>query len=80
MQSFGLLYVAVAVLAVLTCTSWQARAAVISIDFGGEWIKAALVKVSSDIIMGGVRCSGTFYPPAFLSGRIGYSIPKEDMG
>ena len=23
------------------------------------------------------RCSGTFYPPAFLSGRIGYSIPKD---
>lgn len=45
MQSSGLLCVAVAVLVVLTCTSWQAQAAVISIDFGGEWIKAALVKV-----------------------------------
>jgi hypoxia up-regulated 1 len=29
---------------VLACVSWQARAAVISIDFGGEWIKVALVK------------------------------------
>ena len=32
---------------VLACVSWQARAAVISIDFGGEWIKVALVKVNS---------------------------------
>ena len=33
------------VVIILTCASWQARAAVISIDFGGEWLKVALVKV-----------------------------------
>lgn len=37
---------AAAVLVVFACVAWEARAAVISIDFGGEWIKAALVKVS----------------------------------
>lgn len=37
---------AAAVLVVFACAAWEARAAVISIDFGGEWIKAALVKVS----------------------------------
>ena len=35
-------------LVVLACATWEARAAVISIDFGGEWIKAALVKVSEE--------------------------------
>ena len=30
---------------ILAFAAWEARAAVISIDFGGEWIKTALVKV-----------------------------------
>ena len=37
---------AAVVVVVLACVTWEARAAVISIDFGGEWIKVALVKVS----------------------------------
>ena len=45
-RSYWLCTAAVATI-VLACVSWQARAAVISIDFGGEWIKVALVKVNS---------------------------------
>lgn len=43
-RSNWLCTVAVVVL-VFACAAWEARAAVISIDFGGEWIKVALVKV-----------------------------------
>ena len=42
---------AAAVLVVFACVAWEARAAVISIDFGGEWIKAALVKVSAVLVL-----------------------------
>ena len=45
MQYCHWLCTGVAFIVVLACASWQARAAVISIDFGGEWIKVALVKV-----------------------------------
>ena len=44
-RSQWLCTVAVAVV-VLACAAWEARAAVISIDLGGEWIKVALVKVT----------------------------------
>ncbi len=40
---------ALSILAFASCISWrQAEAAVISIDFGSEWIKVALVKVMRD--------------------------------
>ena len=45
MQYCHWLCTGVALVVVLACASWQARAAVISVDFGGEWIKVALVKV-----------------------------------
>lgn len=45
MRCYHWLCTGAALVVVLACASWQARAAVISIDFGGEWIKVALVKV-----------------------------------
>ena len=44
-HSHWLCTVAVALI-IVACASWQVRAAVISIDFGGEWLKVALVKVN----------------------------------
>ncbi len=45
----GFQWLSVVVVAVVTCCCLQglSNAAVISIDFGSEWIKVALVKVSS---------------------------------
>ena len=49
------MYTGAALVVVLACASWQARAAVISIDFGGEWMKVALVKVSRQNQVGRVK-------------------------
>lgn len=47
MQRSNWLCTAAVVVLVFACAAWEARAAVISIDFGGEWIKVALVKVNT---------------------------------
>ena len=46
MGSWHWLCTGAVLVAVMACASWQAQAAVISIDYGGEWVKVALVKVN----------------------------------